>query len=76
MFHSETLARVIHADRVRDLERAAEAHRLLAATDDEVAPVPPALAQPAPIPASVTVSGPASASCRPAARDGSTGVAA
>ena len=36
MFHSETLARVIHADRVRDLERAAEDRRLLAGPD----PVP------------------------------------
>ena len=35
MFFSETLARVIHADRVRDLERAARDHRLLAANDPE-----------------------------------------
>jgi hypothetical protein len=30
MLHSETIARIIHADRVRDLERAARDHRLLA----------------------------------------------
>jgi hypothetical protein len=33
MFHSETMARVIHADRVRDLERAARDRRLLAEPD-------------------------------------------
>ena len=33
MFHSETMARVIHADRVRDLERAARDRRLLAGPD-------------------------------------------
>ena len=36
MFQSETLARAIHADRVRDLERAARDHRLLAAADEPV----------------------------------------
>ena len=40
MFHSETMARVIHADRVRDLERAAHNRRLLAAIDSPV-PIPP-----------------------------------
>ena len=40
MFHSETLARVIHADRVRELERAAETHRLLA-EDATIAPTAP-----------------------------------
>jgi hypothetical protein len=35
MFDSETLGRVIHADRVRDLERAARDHRLLSAAADE-----------------------------------------
>ena len=39
MFHSEMLARVIQADRVRDLERAAEDHRLLA-SDAKVGPTP------------------------------------
>ena len=34
MFHSETLARVIHADRMRDLERAARDRRLLAPADE------------------------------------------
>jgi hypothetical protein len=36
MLHSETIARVIHADRVRDLERAARDHRLLAPADELV----------------------------------------
>lgn len=36
MFHSETLARTIHADRVRDMERAATERRLLARDDDAV----------------------------------------
>ena len=41
MFFSETVARAIHADRVRDLERAARERRLLAANEDEtVARVP------------------------------------
>ena len=40
MFHSETLARVIHADRVRDLERAAEMHRLLADDSSAVSAAP------------------------------------
>ena len=35
MFLSETVAQAVHADRVRDLERAARDRRLLAA-DDEV----------------------------------------
>jgi hypothetical protein len=34
MFLSETVARAIHADRIRDLERAAHDHRLLAAVDE------------------------------------------
>jgi len=34
MFHSEAVGRAIHADRVRDLERAARDHRLLIANDD------------------------------------------
>ena len=38
MFHSETLAWAIHADRVRDLERKAREHRLLVAADEPVAP--------------------------------------
>ena len=33
MFHSETMARVIHADRVREMERAARDRRLLARPD-------------------------------------------
>jgi hypothetical protein len=41
MFHSETLGRAIHADRVRDLERAAREHRLLAASADERFDRPP-----------------------------------
>ena len=41
MFHSETVARVIHADRMRDLERAARDRRLLADPVEESAwPVP------------------------------------
>ena len=39
MFHSETLARAIHADRVRDLERAARDHLLLVAPDPVAEPV-------------------------------------
>jgi hypothetical protein len=34
MFHSEAVGRAIHADRVRDLERAAREHRLLIANDE------------------------------------------
>ena len=33
MFHSETMARVVHADRVRDLDRIAHERRLLAPAD-------------------------------------------
>jgi hypothetical protein len=36
MFHAEMVVRAIHADRVRDLERAARDHRLLAANDEIV----------------------------------------
>ena len=72
MFHSETLARVIHADRVRDLERAAEAHRLLT-TDDLEVETPRQAASPATRP---TVAA-ACASDDPAPRiDGSPGLAA
>ena len=49
MVHLEMLARVVHADRVRDLERAAEAHRLVTEARD-VAPAAsvaePAIEQP------------------------------
>lgn len=34
MLHSETLARVIHADRVRELERAARDRRLMSGPTD------------------------------------------
>ena len=34
MFQVESMARLIHADRVRDLERAARDHRLLAAAEE------------------------------------------
>jgi hypothetical protein len=34
MFNSETVSRAIHADRIRDLERAARDHRLLATSDE------------------------------------------
>jgi hypothetical protein len=64
MFHSESLARAIHADRVREIERATRDHRLLAAAE-----IPEETAPPARIPRSP-------ATCRPAARDGSTGFAA
>ncbi len=37
MFPSETVARTIHADRVRDLERAARDRRLLAEPTEESA---------------------------------------
>lgn len=82
MFHSEMLARVIHADRVRDLERAGEARRLLAAAEIANETVLQATARPASNPAPAPVSLPASpsvaaaASCRPATRDGAAGVAA
>jgi len=36
MFLSQTVAQVIHADRVRDLERVARERRLLAANDEFV----------------------------------------
>lgn len=72
MFHSEILARVIHADRVRDLERAAEAHRLV--TNDRIVEAAPSLAVPAV--ARRTVTG-ASAGDEAAPRiGGSTGLAA
>jgi hypothetical protein len=64
MFHSETLARVIHADRVRDMERAAKDHRLLAAAE-----IPEESAPPVRLPRATVTS-------RPSARDGSTGFAA
>src|SRR5215218_8777380 len=35
MFHSEAVARAIHADRVRDLERASRDHRLIAAAEEQ-----------------------------------------
>jgi hypothetical protein len=44
MFHSETVIRAIHADRVRDLERAARDHRMLAEGDPEPARRPAAAA--------------------------------
>lgn len=37
MFLSEAMMRAIHADRVREIERATRAHALLAAADDEPA---------------------------------------
>lgn len=43
MFHLETLARVIHADRVRDMERAATERRLLAHNDDAADAAGPAV---------------------------------
>jgi hypothetical protein len=36
MFQSETLFRAIHADRIRDLERAARDHRMLLEDQDPV----------------------------------------
>lgn len=45
MFHLETLARTIHADRVRDMERAATERRLLAPDDDAVEPTRPFVAR-------------------------------
>ena len=45
MFHSETMARVIHADRVRDLERAARDRRLLAGPDS-TASIPAVIRRP------------------------------
>jgi hypothetical protein len=36
MFHSETIARVIHADRMRELERTARERRLLVPDDEPV----------------------------------------
>ena len=42
MLHSETIARTIHSDRVRDLERAARDRRLLAAADEPVSERQPA----------------------------------
>ncbi len=64
MFFSETLARVIHDDRVRQLERAAAVRRLLA-TDDTVEAEP----------RSTIRRQLATPRRRPDARDGSRGVA-
>ncbi|MEA2519142.1 MAG: hypothetical protein QOF49_1222 [Chloroflexota bacterium] len=64
MFHSETLARVIHADRVRDLERTSTERRLLTAAD----PIGNGRREPA------TRRGVEPS--RPIARDGSAGVTA
>jgi hypothetical protein len=44
MFHSETIARVIHADRMRDLERAARNRRLLSDPLEESAWPAPSIA--------------------------------
>jgi hypothetical protein len=66
MFPSETLSRLLHAERVRDLERAAETHRLLAVDPETTVaaePVAPLTRQ-------------ASAPCPPAPRGGSAGVVA
>ncbi len=41
MFHLKTLARTIHADRIRDMERAAHDRRLLAPDDEAVAAAGP-----------------------------------
>jgi hypothetical protein len=60
MFHSETLARVIHADRVRDLERAANERRML--TDVEI---------PVAVPVQRADIRRVSEPCRPATRNGS-----
>jgi hypothetical protein len=65
MFPSETLSRILHADRVRELERAAEVRRQLAPTLDESAPHPRA--------ASVRA---VASPCPPAKRGDSAGVAA
>ena len=43
MFLPETIARAIHADRVRDLERAARDHRLLAAAREAASTTQPVL---------------------------------
>ncbi|MBA2382561.1 MAG: hypothetical protein H0V73_10675 [Chloroflexi bacterium] len=52
MFQSETMMRAIHAERVRDLERAARDHRLLAAKNETTTPrqvpIRPAVATPQP----------------------------
>lgn len=45
MFHLETLARTIHADRVRAMERAAKERRLLAPDDDATDAPGPAVAR-------------------------------
>lgn len=45
MFHLETLARTIHADRVRAMERAATDRRLLAPNDDPADPAGPFVAR-------------------------------
>ncbi len=38
MFHSETVARIIHEDRVRDLERSARDQRLLRGSQEPTLP--------------------------------------
>ena len=69
MFPSETLSRIVHADRVRNLERAAEANRLLAATTDATSDLPGG--------GSIRgVRSIAPAPCPPATRGGSAGVVA
>jgi len=69
MFPSETLSRLIHADRVRNLERAAEGHRLLAAARESTPETPQASA----VPGRKSV---AAVPCPPATRGGSAGVVA
>ena len=43
MLHSETIARIIQADRERDLERAARERRLLTPTDEPILRREPAI---------------------------------
>ena len=69
MFPSETLSRIVHADRVRNLERAAEANRLLAAAAD----TPPEVPADGHARSHRSV---APAPCPPATRGGSAGVVA
>ncbi|MDQ3127134.1 MAG: hypothetical protein M3Q66_01575 [Chloroflexota bacterium] len=75
MFHWETLARTIHADRVRDLERAATERRLLARDHDAAEPAGPVVTR-STLTRPATAASTAGGSTRTAPRDGSAGIPA
>lgn len=76
MFHLETLARTIHADRVREMERAAHERRLLAPDDDAVASIGPVVARSTRTRPTNAGSAHGGSVARPAPCDGSAGIPA